>query len=177
VLFQAAANDEFEFLNGDSEWIHVGISGDSRGYLLRSSVDVPEKIAARLESPATGRKFTGFRMEREETSTFSGDWAELRGKTVRIYTVQPVSQNPKESGPAVRLNYSLALFQKGLKEAAGTNPAPEGIVVISDSADGGIAGATMAETQRMVKGEVSREAFWTQSYLDPVETFRETGHP
>ena len=141
---------------------------------------MPEKIAARLESPATAsaeEKFTEFRMEREETRTFSGDWAELRWKTVRIYTVQPVSQNPKESGPAVRLNYSLALFQKGLKEAAGTNPAPEGIVVISDSADGGIAGATMAETQRMVKGEVSREAFWTQSYLDPVETFRGTGHP
>jgi hypothetical protein len=101
----------------------------------------------------------------------------LQGKTARIYTLQPVSQNPKESGPAVRLNYSLALFQKGLKEAAGTNPAPEGIVVISDSADGRIAGATMAETQRMVKGEVSQEAFWTQSYLDPVEAFRGTGHP
>lgn len=83
VLFQAAANDEFEFLDGDSERIHVGISGDSRGYLSRSSVDVPEKIAARLESPATANaeeKFTGFRMEREETSTFPGDWAELQGK-------------------------------------------------------------------------------------------------
>lgn len=180
MLFQAAANDEFEFLDGDSEWIHVGISGDSRGYLLRSSVDVPEKIAARLESPATAsaeEKFTGFRMEREGTSTVWGDWAELQGKTVRIYTVQPVSQNPKESGPAVRLNYSLALFRKGLKEAAGTNPAPEGIVVIFDSADGGIAGATMAENQRMVKGEVSREAFCTQCCLDPVEAFRGTGHP
>jgi hypothetical protein len=180
VLFQTAENDEFEFLDGDTEWIHVSISGDSRGYLLRSSVDVPEKIAARLESPATasaGERFTGFRMEREETSTFPGDWAALKGKTVKIYTVQPVSQNPKESGPAVRLNYSLALFQKGLKEAAGANPAPEGIVVIFDSADGGIAGATLAEIQRMVKGEVSREAFWTQSYLDPVEAFRGTGHP
>jgi hypothetical protein len=41
-VFQAAANDEFEFLDGDNEWIRVGISGDSRGYLLRSSVDVPE---------------------------------------------------------------------------------------------------------------------------------------
>jgi hypothetical protein len=132
------------------------------------------------EWPATAsaeEKFTGFRMEREETSTFPGDWAELQGKTARIYTLQPVSQNPKESGPAVRLNYSLALFQKGLKEAAGTNPAPEGIVVISDSADGRIAGATMAESQRMVKGEVSQESFWTQSYLDPVEAFRGTGHP
>jgi hypothetical protein len=58
VVFQAAADDEFEFLDGDTEWIHVRISGDSRGYLLRSSVDVPEKIAARLESPAaaSGRK-------------------------------------------------------------------------------------------------------------------------
>lgn len=180
VLFQATANDEFEFLDGDTDWIHVSISGDSRGYLLRSSVDVPEKIAARLESPATAsaeEKFTGFRMEREETSAFPGDWAALKGKTVKIYTVQPVSQNPKESGPAVRLNYSLALFQKGLKEAVGANPAPEGIVVIFDSADGGIAGATLAEIQRMVKGEVSREAFWTQSYLDPVEAFRGTGHP
>ena len=65
----------------------------------------------------------------------------------------------------MRLNYSLALFQKGLKEATGANPSPEGIVVIFDSADGGIAGATMAETQPMVKGEVSREAF------------RRTGHP
>ena len=91
--------------------------------------------------------------------------------------MQPVSQNPKESGPAVRLNYSLAFFQKGLKEAAGTNPAPEGIVVSFDSADGGIAGATMAENQRMGKGEVSREAFWTHCYLDPVEAFRGTGHP
>jgi hypothetical protein len=178
VLFQAAANDEFEFLDGDSEWIHVGISGDSRGYLSRSSVDVPEKIAARLESPATAsaeEKFTEFRMEREETSTFSGDWAELRG------------ENRKDLHGSAGIAESQGIWTGGVielfagafseKEAAGTNPAPEGIVVISDSADGRIAGATMAETQRMVKGEVSREAFWTQSYLDPVEAFRGTGHP
>jgi hypothetical protein len=135
--------------------------------------------AARLESPAKAsaeEKFTGLRMEREETSMFPGDWAALKGKTVKIYTVQPVSQNPTESGPGVPLNYSLALFQKGLKEAAGANPAPEGIVVIFGSADGGIAGATLAEIQRMVKGTVSREAFWTQSDLDPVKAFR-AAHP
>jgi len=55
-LFQAAANDEFEFLDGDNEWIHVGISGDSRGYLLRSSVDVPEKIAGVACNCERGRK-------------------------------------------------------------------------------------------------------------------------
>ncbi len=180
VLFQTAANDEFEFLDGDTQWIHVSISGDSRGYLLRNSVEVPEQIAERLESPtmvSADEKFVGFRMEREETSPFPGDWAPLKGKTVKIYTVQPASQNPKESGPAVRLNYSLVLFQKGLREATGAIPAPDGIVVIFDSADGGIAGATLAEIQRMVKGEISREAFWTQSYLDPVEAFRPAAHP
>jgi hypothetical protein len=116
VLFQAAAKDEFEFLDGDTEWIHVSISGDARGYLLRSSADVPVKIAARLESPATAsaeEKFTGFRMEREETSMFPGDWAALKGKTVKIYMAQPVWQNPKESGAAVRLNYSLVFGSGG----------------------------------------------------------------
>jgi hypothetical protein len=113
---------------------------------LRQGWSLPQRQAE--------EKFTGFRVEREETSTFPGDWVASKGKTVKIYTMQPVSQNPKESGPAVRLNYSLALFQKGLKEAAGANPAPEGIVAIFDSADGGIAGATLALIQRMVKGEV-----------------------
>jgi hypothetical protein len=42
--------------------------------------------------------------------------------------------------------------------------------------NGGIAGATLAEIQRMVKGEVSWETFWTQSYLHPVEAFRAV-HP
>jgi hypothetical protein len=180
VLFQAAVNDEFEFLDGNTEWIHVSISGDSRGYLRRNGLDVPERIASRLESPAvTGaeEKFLGFRMEREETSTFPGDWAPLKGKTVKIYTIQPASQNPKEAGPAMRLNYSLALFQKALKETAGTNPAPEGVVVIFDSADGGIAAATLTEIQKVAKGEVSRDAFWTQSYLDPTEAFRTPGRP
>jgi hypothetical protein len=46
-----------------------------------------------------------------------------------------------------------------------------------DSADGGIAGATLAEIQRNAKGEVSRKAFWTQSYLDSVEAFWGTGQP
>ncbi len=175
VLFQSTANDEFEFLDGDSEWIHVEISGDSRGYLRRGSVEVPERLAAKLQAvvaPSPDEKFAGFRVEREESSMFPGDWAALKGKRVKIYTVQPVSQNQKETGPSARLAYTLALFQKGLKEASGTNPAPEGVVVIFDAADGGIAGATMADIQKVSSGAITREIFWEQCYLDPVEAFR-----
>ena len=173
VLFQAAVNDEFEFLDMEGEWVHVSISGDSRGYLRQSGVQLPESVAARLHATASGpeAKFAGFRIEREEMSSFPGDWSGLKGKTVKIYTVQPLTENPKETGASVRLNYALVLFEKGWKESATVPPVPDGVVVIFDAADGGIAGATLADIQKLASGALSREAFWTQSYLDPPEAF------
>ena len=50
VLFQAAQNDEFEFLDGNNEWIHIAISGDSRGYVQRDAVELSEFLVAKLES-------------------------------------------------------------------------------------------------------------------------------
>ena len=173
VLFQAAVNDEFEFLDMEGEWVHVSISGDSRGYLRQSGVQLPESVAARLHATASGpeAKFAGFRIEREEMSSFPGDWPGLKGKTVKIYTVQPLTENRKETGASVRLNYALVLFEKGWKESATVPPVPDGVVVIFDAADGGIAGATLADIQKVASGALSREAFWTQSYLDPPEAF------
>ena len=49
VLFKASANDEFEFLDVEGEWVHVQISGVSRGYLRRNAVELPEFVARRLE--------------------------------------------------------------------------------------------------------------------------------
>jgi len=173
VLFEAAANDEFEFLDAEGEWIHIAISGDSRGYLRKSAVELPESLAARLRAsgPAPEEKFSGFRIEREETGDFPGAWEPLKGKKVKIFTVQLVSQNPKETGPTVRRNYSLALFEKGVREGSGANPALEGVVVIFDAADGGIAAATSANIQKLSSGALAGEAFWQQSYLDPPEVF------
>ena len=172
VLFEAAANDEFEFLDAEDEWIHVSISGDSRGYLRKSGVELPENLVARLRTsgPRPEEKFTGFRIAREETGDFPGAWEPLKGKKVKIFTVQLLSQNPKETGPALRLSYCLALFEKGFREGA-ANPAPEGVVVIFDAADGGIAAATFANIQKLSTGSLKAEAFWQQAYLDPPEGF------
>jgi hypothetical protein len=173
-LFQAGANDEFEFLDAEGGWLHIEISGDSRGYVRQNAVLLPEHLAARMSSQerAPEGKFPGFHIEREEMSSFPGDWALLRSKPVKIYTVQPVSQDSKESGPAVRLEYTLELFRQALKESATVTPSPEGVVVIFDAADGGIAAATLPDIQKFVSGALTREAFWTQSYLDPIEAFR-----
>jgi hypothetical protein len=174
LLFEAAVHDEFEFLDADKGWIHIEISGDSRGYIRQNALLLPDSVAARLAKEEHGpeSKLPGFRIEREDMSTFPGDWFILKGKTVKIYTVQPVSQDPKESGPAARLDYSLVLFARGLKESASVTPTPEGVVVIFDAADGGIAGATISDIQKYASGTLTRAAFWTQCYLDPIEAFR-----
>jgi hypothetical protein len=173
LFFEASVNDEFEYLDTDHDWVHVTISGDSRGYLHADSVELPERIAAQLESPAAAlqEKFPGFRLEREEGSQFPGDWAALKGKQVKLYTVQIVGQNAKDTGAAARLNYCVALFEMAARDAAAANPSPEGVVVIFDAADGGIAAATLADIQKLSAGSLRRDAFWQQSYLDPPEAF------
>jgi len=173
VLFQASASDEFEFLDDDKGWIHIQISGDSRGYVRQNAVLLPDFIVEKMgkEEHSLAEKFSGFQMEQETISSFPGDWPALKGKKVKIYTVRPISQNPKESGPAARLEYSLALFQKGWKESASVTPTPDGIVVIFDSADGGIASATLDMIKKYLDGSLTRDAFWAQCSLDPDDAF------
>jgi hypothetical protein len=177
-LFTAAANDEFEFLNAEGEWIHVQISGVSRGYVRRSSVDLPDSIAARLESTsgaAATEKLEPFRIAREETSTFPGDWEMLRGKPVKIYTVQPISQDSRETKASAKLNFAATIFQ-GFSAGAAAS-AVEGVVVIFDSADGGIIAATRANVQQMASGSLSRDNFWKHCYLEPPDAFRPPPKP
>jgi hypothetical protein len=173
VLFQASANDEFEYLDSANGWIHIEISGDSRGYIRQSAVLVPDVVLSGIskEEHSPEEKFTGFQMEQETIGSFPGDWPALKRKTVKIYTVRPVSQNPKESGPAARLEYTLALFQKGLKDSASVTPTPEGVVVIFDAADGGIASATLDNIKKFADGSLTRDAFWAQCSLDPDDAF------
>jgi hypothetical protein len=180
VLFAAAADDEFEFLDAEGPWIHVQISGASRGYIRRSNLELPEFIAARLKSPngaASSEKQGAFRLEREETSTFPGDWEPLRGKSVKIYTIQPVSQDPKETGAHAKLSFALSMFQEFAAESTSAKPPLEGVVVIFDSADGGIIGSTLLNAQQVASGALSQDSFWKLCYLDPPDAFRSTPKP
>jgi hypothetical protein len=124
-LFSAAADDEFEFIDAEGEWIHVQISGASRGYIRRNGLDLPESISARLESQngtAGEEKPAAFRIEREENSTFPGEWEKLKGKTVKIYTVQPASQDLKETRASAKLSYASSLFKNSLRSLPRPRP-------------------------------------------------------
>ncbi|MCU1315692.1 MAG: hypothetical protein JWN63_1014, partial [Candidatus Acidoferrum typicum] len=180
VLFNAAAEDEFEFIDAEGEWIHVQISGPSRGYIRRSNLELPEFVAARLNSQdatVPAEKAAAFRIVREENSPFPGDWEPLKGKAVRIFTAQPVSQDPKETGARAKLAFASSLFQKFATESTASPSTFEGVVVIFDSADGGILGATLATLKQFAAGTVSAENFWKQCYRDPLEAFQESAKP
>jgi hypothetical protein len=50
-------------------------------------------------------------------------------------------------------------------------------VVIFDSADGGIVGATLATVKQFASNEVSSETLGKQCYLDPPDAFQESRKP
>jgi hypothetical protein len=180
LLFTASAQDEFEFLDAEGEWIHVQISGASRGFIRKSNLELPEFIAARLQKvggSAGKEEPEVFRVEREETGTFPGDWQPLREKRVKIYTIRPVSQDARETGPGARLLYAASLFQKSSRELASATPPIDGVAIIFDAADGGIMGAVMENVKQLASGSLSIENFWKQSYLDPPDAFQPAPKP
>jgi hypothetical protein len=169
LLFTAAADDEFEFLDIKGEWVHVQISGASRGYIRRSGLELPELVAERLNSPNESPAL--FRVEREENSGFPGEWEPLRGKPVKIFTVQPLSKDPKETGPKAKLLFATSLLKESSEKPAATTPAIQGVVIIFDSADGGMIGSTLENIQQWSAGTLSSDDFWKRCYVEPTETF------
>jgi hypothetical protein len=177
--FLASMHDEFELLDFNADWVHVRISGLSRGWIWRTSVEMPEGIAdtgapaASTLTPAADL----FRIEREETAPFPGDWEPLRSKSVKIISVQKIDDNAKDAGSKARLEYTKFLLEKNYKEMAHASSAPAGVVVIFDSADGGMIAATMAALQQWRAGALSDAALWHKCFFDPPETFESSGSP
>jgi hypothetical protein len=172
--FLASMHDEFEMLDFNADWVHVRISGLSRGWIWRNSVEMPDGIA-NTDTTAAASSLTPvadlYRVEREETALFPGDWEPLRNKSVKIISVQKIDDNAKDAGPKTRLEYTKFLLEKSYKEMAQTPPALAGIVVIFDAADGGMIAATMATLQQWRAGTLSDSALWHKCFFDPPETF------
>ena len=175
--FLASMHDEFEMLDFNADWVHVRISGLSRGWIWRNSVEMPDGIRDTDAAPAAGLAPAAdlFHVIRQETSTFPGDWEQLRNKNVKIISVQKVDENAKDAGPKARLEYTKFLLEKNYKELAQAPAAPAGIVVIFDSPDGGMIAATMPALQQWRAGTLSDSALWHKCFFDPPETFDSAG--
>ncbi|HWY57802.1 MAG TPA: hypothetical protein VNZ03_25295 [Terriglobales bacterium] len=168
VLFLATAEDEFEILDTNANWVHVRISGLSRGWIRRSGLEMPKTFAAdgkENSAPAS------FQVKNEEIASFPGTWEPLRGKTVKILTVQNVSASATDTGSRAKLEFAKSLFDKEYAELTQAPTTAAGVVLIFDSEDGGMAAATMPALQQWKAGTLSDQAFWRSCFFDPPETF------
>ena len=173
TLFLASAHDEFEMLDFNADWVHVRISGLSRGWIWRTSLEMPEGISDVPPNTPTAAPVAAdlFQVTREETAPFPGDWEPLRGKNVRIISVQKIQENEKDSGAQAKLEFAKSLLDKNYAELAAKSQELAGVVLIFDSVDGGMIAATLPTVQRWKAGTLSDAALWHQCYFDPPETF------
>jgi hypothetical protein len=183
-LFLADAEDEFEILDMNANWVHVRISGLSRGWIRRSSLELPEDIPAGIHSVPSAKTETAaapapsneapFEMERQETATFPGDWDELRGKTVKIITLQKVSA--RGSSAQAKLEFIKSVLA-GKDADGGKDSASQGVVIIFDSEDGGMMATTLPVLRQWRAGTLSDSGLWNHSYFDPPEAFDRSANP
>jgi hypothetical protein len=187
VLFLAAAEDEFEILDSNPNWVHVRISGLSRGWIRRSSIEMPNREAdtgtalshEEKESPRQPAVVDqqSFQVQSEQIASFPGSWAPLRGKTVSIISVQKTKDSPTDTGSAAKLVFAKSLFDKAYADVAKGSTSIDGVVIIFDSEDGGMTAATVAVLRQWKKGALSEEAFWRRCFFDPPEAFNSISHP
>ncbi len=173
VLFLATAEDEFEILDLNANWVHVRISGISRGWIRRSSLEVPDTYAsdAKVEDAPAPPSTEQFQVKNEEIASFPGAWEPLRGQTVKILTVQRANLGASDTSSRAKLEFAKSLFEKEYAELTRTPTSAVGVVLIFDSEDGGLIAATLPSLQQWKAGTLSDQAFWRRCFFDPPEAF------
>jgi hypothetical protein len=176
VLMSADAHDEFQILGLEGAWVHLQISGASRGWMRRAQVNLPAGygggIAANTEQGAGDQAGAPpFKVEKQETSAFGGKWVPLAGKNVRVVWVAP-ARDPLTNA-AQKKSFAKEVFLKVYSEQKSATPPIDGVVVVFDSADGGQVAATMSSLQQLENG-LTGAAFWKQCSLDPPELFEDS---
>lgn len=171
VLFLADAEDEFQEVEESGLWVHVQISGISRGWIRRSQLELPSEIGNSSSVNESNSEKDLFHQTREETSVFPGNWEPLRGKQVKIVWVQPSGMAKTDQDS--RLNFAKRVFRKQYPELTKVVPSVAGVVVVFDSQDGGMAAATLATLQQWHAGHLTDDAFWKRCWLDPAGAFNE----
>lgn len=181
VLLSADAHDEFQILGFEGTWVHVQISGASRGWMRRSQVNLPAgyggAVAANTEGNAgapVDASAQPFKVEKEETSAFSGKWEPLTGKNVRVVWVTPSTPADSASSATQKKSFAKEMFLKAYSDQKSSTPSIAGVVVLFDSADGGQVAATMDSLQHLENGSLAGAAFWKQCSLDPPDLFGES---
>lgn len=174
VLMTADEGDEFPVLDAPGGWVHVQISGPSRGWIRQVQLDMPSGFANGAEKSA-GQSDAAplFRVSREDIGPFAGTWGLLKDKVVKIIWVGPIDPAAQATTAQAKREYAKSLFLKAFREISADPAAVAGVVVVFDSADGGQISATFMSLKKLSAGYISDEDFWKECSLDPPESFQD----
>lgn len=170
VLFLAGAEDEFQIVDTAGPWVHVQISGLSRGWIRRSELQLP--AAYQGAAPITAAELapdSAFRQTRQETAAFPGNWGALKGKQVKVIWVQPASSSASD---ADKFSFAKSVFRNAFPDLLHSSPPLAGVVIVFDSEDGGMAAATLATLQQWSAHHMTDSIFWKQCWFDPADAFK-----
>lgn len=172
LIMLADADDEFQVLGRAGDWVHIQISGLSRGWVKASLLDLPNTYAAAAPSTDLSAAIddSTFTQTKEETSTFPGSWEQLKGKKVKIIWVQAREAHDAEE-QSHRLTIAKSVFRSAYPSLSHDSSGLAGIVVVFDAQDGGMAAATMATLEQWNAGHLTDKAFWKRCWFDPAEAF------
>lgn len=175
LLFLASAEDEFEILDQNPEWVHIRISGLSRGWIRRASTEmldgsepvarpVTSAVAQEVPSAQTSTASSApFSVSGEEEGSFPGSWAALNGRRVKIISIRQATGTGRITSPQDKMRFAEALFKAESVEKSA------GMVLIFDAEDGGVVAATRPVLDQWKAGTLTEEIFWRECYLDPPE--------
>jgi len=169
VLFKADAQDEFKVLDESGEWVHVQVSGISRGWIRRSELEMPGAVA---ENHSEHVAASSQPQTHEEVSLFPGEWSALRGRMVRIVWTRP--EFASASGSTDRWQLARSIFRDAYGRISQSNPRVEGVVIVIDAADGGMIAATADALRRWNTGALSDAAFRKECWTDSPDAMGET---
>ena len=113
-----------------------------------ASVSITLPDVSRQHGRPTLSSAESFQQTREETGTFPGEWQALRGKRVKIIWVE-ASDSHQDSTLMQRAKFARSVFRKTYPELSHSSDHVEGVVIVFDAADGGMALARRRADRRV----------------------------
>jgi hypothetical protein len=169
VLLRAASEDTFEVVAERSGWVEVKLAPEKVGWVRRSQLaKAAESRSAESIDPALDPEFA---VMKEEVMPFLGAWPALKRQKALFVYARPLGSSADVALGRKKLAFAQQVFANRYEQAAHSDTAFAGVVVIFLGNGGGVAAATLDNIGRWRSGLMTELTFLKHCSLDPPGVF------